>query len=109
MALQLGGFARVILVSSVALASAAGAQTRPGFSYTIRVTGSAPGAMSGITGGAGAQGYTGHALSLPARGRMDIIDGAVEGLFAKGDYLLYDSTDILVVHPASKTFTPVTR
>ncbi len=111
MALQLGGLARILVAGSVALAlaSAAGAQTRSGFSYTIRVTGSMPGAMPGITGGPDSQGYTGHAMSLPRRGRMDIIDGAVEGLFAKGDYVLYDSTDIVVVHPASKTFTPVTR
>lgn len=110
MSLQLGPLARRLVVAgSLTLASIAGAQSRPGFTYTIRVTGSAPGGMPGISGGAGSLGYTGHAMSLATRGRMDITDGSVEGLFAKGDYLLYDSTDIVVVHPGTKTFTVVTR
>lgn len=109
MALQLGGLTRLIIAGSLTLASPARAQSRPGYSYTIRVTGSAPGAMPGISGGAGSLGYTGRATSLATRGRMDIVDGGIEGLFAKGDYLLYDSTDIVVVHPTSKTFTVISR
>lgn len=79
-----------------------------GVAYTIRVT-STPHAGSGGSGAmtAAAQNYVGNALFAANRGRMDVVDGAVESLFAKGDYILFDSTDLVIVHPASKTFVPL--
>ena len=75
---------------------------RPGIGYTIHVT-STPHAGSGGSGvlAGGAQNYVGRAVFAVNRGRMDIVDGAVESLFSKGDYVLFDSTDLVIVHPAS--------
>jgi len=76
-----------------------------GVAYTIRVT-STPHGGSGAMAGA-AQNYIGNALFAADRGRMDVVDGAVESLFTKGDYILFDSTDLVIVHPATKTFVPL--
>ena len=54
-----------------------------------------------------AQNYIGHAVFAANRGRMDVVDGGVESLFGKGDYILFDTTDLVIVHPASKTFVPL--
>ena len=54
-----------------------------------------------------AQNYTGRAIFAANRGRMDIVEGTVESLLAKGDYILFDSTDLVIVHPASKSFVPL--
>jgi hypothetical protein len=51
-----------------------------------------------------AQNYRGRAVFAANRGRMDILEGGVESLFEKGDYILFDSTDLVIVHPASKAF-----
>lgn len=83
------------------------AQMAPGFTYTLRVTGSSPSAMPGVTGGPGSQGYTGRASVTPSRGRLDITDGGIDNLFSKGDYLLFDSTDAVIVHPAQRQFMVV--
>jgi hypothetical protein len=40
---------------------------------------------------------------------MDIVDGGVDQLFAKGDYLLFDSTDVAIVHPARAELVLLTR
>jgi hypothetical protein len=73
------------------------------------VTGAANrGAVAPAAPGAG-QGYIGHAVVLPARGRLDITSGQVDSVFSKGDYLLFDSVDVIVVHPATKEFSPLRR
>ena len=40
---------------------------------------------------------------------MDIVEGGVETLFGKGDYLLFDSTDVIVVHPSTHDFVAIPR
>src|SRR4051812_6236280 len=76
------------------------ASTRaPGFTYTLTVTAESPASRPGITGGAGSQNYVGNASVLGSRGRLDIVDGGIPELFAKGDYLLFDSTEVVIVHP----------
>ena len=42
--------------------------------------------------------------SPASRGRLDILEGGLPQLFAKGDYLLFDSTGITVVRPASQEY-----
>lgn len=91
------------------LSVGASAQTAPGFTYTIRVTGSSPTSAPGITGGAGAQSYVGRATAIDSRGRLDVTDGGIDGLFEKGDYILFDATDMVVVHPAQRRFMSITR
>jgi hypothetical protein len=95
--------ATVISASGV-LAQGASRGRLAGIAYTIHVAstphvGSSAGAKAG-----GAQNYLGRAVFAANRGRMDIVDGGVESLFSKGDYILFDSTDLVIVHPASKVF-----
>ncbi|MGE5732760.1 MAG: hypothetical protein ACM37U_12510 [Gemmatimonas sp.] len=76
-----------------------------GIAYTIHVTSTPHGGSGGAGAMAGAaQNYVGHAVFAANRGRMDIVEGGVEALFSKGDYILFDSTDLVIVHPASKVF-----
>jgi hypothetical protein len=91
-------------------ARSAPAHTLPGYAYTVRITarpvahGSAsmPPAMD-------AQNFTGHAVVSAGRGRLDIVEGGAEGMFQKGDYLLFDSSDVVIVHPSTKEFMPIAR
>ncbi|HEX4681672.1 MAG TPA: hypothetical protein VH277_03125 [Gemmatimonadaceae bacterium] len=82
----------------------------PGYAYTVRIAArpvahgnaSVPPAMD-------AQSFTGHAVVAAGRGRLDIVEGGAEGMFQKGDYLLFDSSDVVIVHPATKEFVAVAR
>lgn len=77
----------------------------PGMSYTIRaVAGASSGSAAMGAVGVGGQNYTGHAVVVGDRGRMDITEGGVESLFSKGDYILFDTTDLVIVHPATRDF-----
>jgi hypothetical protein len=103
----------VLLVASVA--PVAGAQrvvpgTPPsGFTYTLTVTADSPTARPGVTGGPGSQSYVAHASVLGPRGRMDIVEGGVPDLFGKGDYLLFDSSEVVIVHPSTQQFVLLTE
>jgi hypothetical protein len=57
--------------------------------------------------GSVAQSYAGRAVVAGGRGRLDIIEGGLQPLFSKGDYLLFDSTGITVVRPATQEYIPV--
>jgi hypothetical protein len=85
------------------------AATPAGFTYTLTVTSQSPLSRPGITGGAGSQSYVAYASILGSRGRMDIVDGGVPELFAKGDYLLFDSAEVVIVHPAKQEFVLLTQ
>lgn len=104
----------VVMMLATAGAATAQANARAGVlhgvSYTIRV-GDAHrpgGGMAGVMG-PGERSYVASAVFVAGRGRMDILDGGVESLFGKGDYVLFDSTDLLVVHPATREFVPLPR
>ena len=94
------------------IAAAAQTQAGPkqvaGLSYDLRMT-SAPTAGTGLAEAMGnvAQAYTGHAVFAGGRGRLDILEGGLPQIFAKGDYLLFDSTGITVVRPASREYLPL--
>lgn len=81
----------------------------PGFTYTLTVNADSPSAPPGVTGGPGSQGYIAQAAVLGARGRMDIIEGGIPELFSKGDYLLFDSSEVVVVHPSTQQFILLTQ
>lgn len=95
-------------------AAPARAQTRAngsavnGVAYDIRVS-STPTAGLGMAAalGAASQDYTGHAVFAGRRGRLDIVDGGVASLLKKGDYVLFDSSSITVVHPATQEYIPI--
>ena len=103
-----------ILASCSLLAARASAQTRSGgaplagVSYDIRVT-STPTAGLGMAAalGSASQDYTGHAVFVGRRGRLDIVDGGVPSLLGKGDYVLFDSTTITIVHPSTQEYLPI--
>lgn len=80
-----------------------------GFTYTLTVTTQSPASRPGITGGAGSQNYVGNASVLGSRGRLDIVDGGTAELFAKGDYLLFDSSEVVIVHPAKQEVVLLTQ
>jgi hypothetical protein len=82
--------------------------TLNGVSYDIRVS-STPTAGLGMAAalGAASQDYTGRAVFVGRRGRLDILDGGVASLLGKGDYVLFDSSAITVVHPAKQEYIPV--
>jgi hypothetical protein len=96
------------------VAASAGAQTRSvggplaGVSYDIRVT-STPTAGLGMAAALGSvsQDYTGHAVFVGRRGRLDIIEGGVASLLSKGYYVLFDSTTITIVHPSTQEYLPI--
>ena len=86
----------------------AGAKRVDGLSYDMRMT-TTPTAGTGLATAMGnvAQSYAGHATVVGSRGRLDVIEGGLQPLFTKGDYLLYDSTGITIVHPAKQEYIPL--
>jgi hypothetical protein len=73
----------------------------PGVTYTLHST-----VLGQMTQAAGDTGWTAHVAWAAGRGRMDIVSGGQKPMFSAGDYILFDSTTYLVVHPAAKTFSP---
>src|SRR5207247_5911050 len=75
--------------------------TVPGLGYTMRVSSrGAAGRGNGLSGIGGMWNWSGTAMFAAGRGRLDIIEGGAKGVFGRGDYLLFDSTDFIVVRPA---------
>lgn len=111
--LELAG---LLLGMFVLPASAARGQTKPpvvgipGVAYTLTVR-SAPKAGTSVPAlSAGpSQNYVGRSVFAADRGRMDIVQGGVPPLFTAGDYVLFDTTGFLVVHPATRDFIAITR
>jgi hypothetical protein len=104
----------VVLASSSLLGTAGNAQSRSrgaplaGVSYDIRVT-STPTAGLGMAAalGSASQDYSGHAVFSGQRGRLDIVEGGVASLLSKGDYVLFDSSTITIVHPSAQEYLPI--
>ena len=83
------------------------AQQQLGYAYTVTVTGSQAAHGSASAPAATIPVYTGHAIALGSRGRVDIVDGGAGSLFSKGDYLLFDSAGVVIVHPATREYVRV--
>jgi hypothetical protein len=83
----------------------------PGTAYTVSSTGASGPLGGGLrsNGPSTLQNYIGHVVFANGRGRMNIVEGGVETLFGKGDYLLFDSTDVLIVRPRSHEYLTVPR
>jgi hypothetical protein len=101
--------AGLFVVASNVVAAQLAPRTRvAGVAYTIHVASTPHAGSGGAAAMVGAsQNYVGNAVFAANRGRMDVVDGAVEPLFTKGDYILFDSTDLVIVHPSNKTFVPL--
>ena len=100
--------AAIGLVTALPAQTQSGSKQVAGMSYDMRMT-TAPTSGTGLATAMGnvAQSYAGHALVAGGRGRLDILEGGLQPLFSKGDYLLFDSTGITVVRPASQEYVPV--
>lgn len=108
--------AALLLGAFVLPASHARAQTKPpvvgipGVAYTLTVR-SAPTAGTSVPAlsASPSQNYVGRSVFAADRGRMDIVQGGVPPLLTAGDYVLFDTTGFLVVHPATRDFFAITR
>lgn len=92
-----------VLLTTAMLVGASAARSFhriPGVTYTIHSTSIGAQARNG-----GDTAWTARVEWAAGRGRMDIVDGGQQPMFAKGDYVLFDSATYLVVHPATKTFS----
>jgi hypothetical protein len=97
-----------VLVAALIVATPVSAQ-RMGYAYTVHVTGEQVAHGSASAPGGAMPNYVGHATALGNRGRIDVVDGGADGLFAKGDYLLFDSVNVVVVHPSKREFIRISR
>jgi hypothetical protein len=100
----------IAFLSSAAIALGQRGQSNvgiPGVAYTISVS-SAPVSGAGLAAviSEGSQSYVGHAVFAANRGRLDIVDGSSSS-FSKGDYVLFDTAQLVIVHPRTRNFTIV--
>jgi hypothetical protein len=95
-----------LLAVAVPLAPASIRAQQSGAEFDVKTVISVSGGMSAALAGM-APGYSGHGFALGKRLRIDIVDGALPPLADKGDYMLFDSTGITVVHPSKKEFVPI--
>jgi hypothetical protein len=80
----------------------------PGVEFDMKMNVSVSGGMSGMVAGM-VPSYSAHGAAVAARLRIDIVDGALPPLAEKGDYLLFDTAGVTVVHPSKKEFVVVPR
>ena len=104
----------LVLSSSSLLAATVSAQTRAGgaplsgVSYDIRVTSTQTAGLGMAAAlGSASQDYSGHEVFSGRRGRLDIVEGGVASLVSKGDYILFDSSAITIVHPSTQEYLPI--
>ncbi len=95
-----------LLAIAMPLAPASIAAQQSGVEFDVKTVISVSGGMSAALSGM-TPGYSGHGFALGKRLRIDIVDGALPPLAEKGDYMLFDSTGITVVHPSKKEFVPI--
>jgi hypothetical protein len=91
---------------AVPLAPASIAAQQSGVEFDVKTVISVSGGMSAALSGM-TPGYSGHGFALGRRLRIDIVDGALPPLADKGDYMIFDSTGVTVVHPSKKEFVPI--
>ena len=90
------------------LTAQAHAQQSQGIEFDAKTTMSASGAMGAMLSGM-TPGYTGHGVQIGRQMRIDIVEGAIPPLAEKGDYILFDTSGMTVVHPSKKEFVPIPK
>ncbi len=90
------------------LIAQAHAQQSQGIEFDVKTTMSASGSMGAMLAGM-TPGYTGHGVQIGQRMRIDIVEGAIPPLGEKGDYILFDTSGMTVVHPSKKEFVPIPK
>lgn len=88
--------------------AAQGAKQSLGLEFDMKTTMNVTGGMAAMLGGM-SPGYTAHGMQIGRRTRIDIIDGAIPPLAEKGDYILFDTSGITIVHPSKKEFVPIPK
>jgi hypothetical protein len=83
--------------------------TVPGFTYTITSHSGRAGPAAEMLARLGRadtlNGWTGVVVvAMAGRGRMDVTAGGQRDVFQKGDYMLFDNTDFIVVRPSIATY-----
>jgi hypothetical protein len=101
-------FAGGLSLSPAVARAQAGGKTANGTEFDLKTTMNVSGGMGAMLGGM-SPGYSGHGVALGGRLRIDIVDGAIPPLADKGDYLLFDTTGMTVVHPAKKEYVVIPR
>ncbi len=96
----------VVSLSSTPLTAQTAQKQSPGIEFDMKTTMTASGGMSAMLGGM-PPGYTGHGFQIGNRVRIDIIDGSLPPLAEKGDYIVFDSSGMTIVHPAKKEYVPI--
>jgi hypothetical protein len=99
-----------LLVGGLSIPATARAQAggKQGLEFDMKTTMNASGGMAGMMSGM-TPGYSGHGVALGNKLRIDIVDGGIPPLADKGDYMLFDTTGMTVVHPAKKEFVVIGR
>jgi hypothetical protein len=93
----------VVAATAATAGLAQSASTARGTTLTTRVTAlPGQGAMADMPG-INDQ-YTTVSVSAAGRTRTDVVEGSMEPVYSKGSYTLSDSTGMIVVQPATKTF-----
>src|SRR5262245_38439510 len=98
----IASLAALPLVSARVGAQAA-AKASPGVEFDMKTSVSVSGGMSGVIAGM-APNYSAHGAVAGSRLRIDIVDGSLPPLAEKGDYILFDTAGVTVVHPGKKEF-----
>jgi hypothetical protein len=81
-----------------------GASTQ-GITYLMRFTSTPSGEQPSSVAAATTMNWSAQVMFAAGRGRMDIIDGELPGMFEKGDFVLFDAGDFIVVHPTTQRFS----
>jgi hypothetical protein len=104
---------RMPAVAATMFALVAGAPTQktlPGVTYFLHSVSvpSGDGAMSAAMEAQRAD-WTGDVAWAGNRGRMDIVDGSAPAMWAKGDYVLFEADEFIIVQPSGRSFFSVPR
>jgi len=97
-------FVRATLISSP-LAAQVAAKQSPGVEFDMKTSMTVSGGMPGMADMA--PNYSAHGVALGARLRIDLVEGALPPLAQRGDYILFDTSGITVVHPGKKDYVKI--
>lgn len=100
--------ALAVLSLPAAPIAAQAAKQSPGVQFDVKMTMNVTGGMGAMLAGM-TPGYTGHGVQLGRRTRIDILDGSLPPMAEKGDYILFDTSGMTVVHPGKKEYVPIPK
>lgn len=84
------------------------AKQSPGIEFDMKTTMNMTGGMGDMLAGM-KPGYSGHGVQVGRRTRIDILEGSLPPMAEKGDYILFDTSGMTVVHPSKKEYVPIPK